>query len=1286
MSIQDYLLKDHLKPLFVFRFDNANKSECLGVFVGCKGKLENGDPDFVGLQLDELNIKPKWNNKTPLWIIPLSEEDEKYSLRYNSLENEVALPENIKSCHITIIDQQGKNGWKKYTDLKDYNPLYFLNFEAKYLSILDSNKYQHKISTADKKQSIAVWFFGDNKIKTSNRLIKFSGIECDIVDKDGQKQDFDIWCGIRYDENIFLAINNKKQYAESDGKDCPIVWENRGLKDDTLYTDNTFGILNDNNNLSLKSKINGGLSDTISNIVGKEDPKPQYDKIYSWFLKEKKELSIFFRNIKQISNSQIFFNNYLSSFSGYKEINLFQTIKYKNLAFEKSIIVWIVGNVDCNKICNNVISSLNTVRLSNPYSISPTINPAVSLLGSFVLEYKYYSIDSIELAGIKLYNGKYKDDGKIIMLDDKIEKITEFKLLNFKHSNYYTEKNTLNINDCDVSLKDLNRSKDSATWFGFNIIKGALKKQKINIGSLSFNTEENITVRGKVYFSLQLQKAQKPLYLWEWYPGLEEYDTIIPCYAIEEFNLPVKDITPLSSDLSEQDRYIADNDTVSLVNTGTLRPELPLIIPMENENERRKYYLSIKENINAGQDFNFSAELTVNDPSEINKKSAFEIISLGGQPQNIFKVSTPFGINPLNDNGKYVVARINNLSADGAIWEIFNEDANELGVTITTPPQIKAEAYRKSDTADIIENEPDELVNNGLVDFKFGPPAVLQIANEQLNRQMVTAPWNLRNLFGSYGDSNPGLRLLNAQFELLYGMSANLENKDAYIAELENKLGQLVRAPKGQITWEHNTEQRNSFNAAYAQYLKILKAYTERLAIYEVSSFDKFKPAKFTEGIDYSFRVDYDENATDGKIKKGAKLIWPFKDKNVPSYLQDIKKKYHDVNGLAGGFHFGFESMAIYNEFWEQGLKYGSSSGEIENLSFTSLGGYGKQVARFANDKSIIKSTTSLGSNHFYAVERIGRIGVFWNKAKHVIEYERTVVPSEQFKGTANMGRAIMRKVREFVEILEPERRYPEFGATPSDSGSILGTHFKSIKIPVSSTWGNDINRKVNTKGDEMPIGWEIPLWNLNADHNIYPFPQILLKVLAPKDAAQTEVLCTIANPENLYFYTDVRQEINGENITANTNRWPSILNVDYTVQEFDNIYIKAEPCLNYDDPTLINAPLPSPLDVLPGFERYSFQIISSDILISANGAYNTDSKISGKLRNVTMQRKPNLQTDKDDKPIYNISSAQQDYVTNFKEFLKENVNGYTNVITSTIKSRKSGLDDNEKKTIIKNK
>src|SRR5690606_34010799 len=323
---------------------------------------------------------------------------------------------------------------------------------------------------------------------------------------------------------------------------------------------------------------------------------------------------------------------------------------------------------------------------------------------------------------------------------------------------------------------------------------------------------------------------------------------------------------------------------------------------------------------------------------------------------------------------------------------------------------------------------------------------------------------------------------------------------------------------------------------------------------------------------------------------------------NAADLLDPVKKMIvaHDPKVLAGGFHYGFESEAIYKEFWRQAFDQGSSSGEIKELAFSSLGGWGRQTARFAADKTVIKSNTTMGRTHFYAVERIGRIAVFWNKAKHVIEYERTVVPSEQFKGDqpAHLGRPLVRKVREYVEILEPVRMYPDFATDPKDApGSVIGCAFKSIIIPVKSAWGRDVisgsekieitDENENNKTIEVgkSIGWEVPLWKTGADPRVYPKPQIILSVLASPEADEKEVLHNLSEPQNLYFYTDTRVEAEDDNgikiqITSDVHAWPSVQEVDFTNLPEPEQYNIA-PAAG-DSPELIGLPMPDVLDVFP--------------------------------------------------------------------------------------------------------
>ncbi|MCF0075659.1 hypothetical protein LZD49_34625 [Dyadobacter sp. CY261] len=1298
MTIQNYLLANHLKPLFIYRFESGDNREAFGVFVGTKKPVPTtGDNDFKDLIYDhDAKKKPKWANETPLWIIPLSytKEENLYKLRYNDPESpdkDLILTKQFNSCYINIVNQAKCSDWNSYNDFLPEKSLefsHYLNFQGSELSLSEETPFtRHTIleKIQEKKDKVlTVWLTDSASILTTTKLLHFKGIQCDIVDMMGKKHDFGIWVGIREkkhdgENKIVLSINLQDEGTgnQAVGTDCPIIWRKKGLLDDTIFPNkntNTFSV--ENNKLSLKGYTtkNKYLSYNLAKIDYDEVHTP-LQKYNSWFIKEGnidgngQNLSPFFKYVhpKVTAGKLVALIN-----KKYAQVYFFQINRF-NQNPTRHIISWIPGGLNRGilDIFENTARSRSNLNRSGQESISPILDKFIfSNLNQIVSEHIILN-EKVSFKYLRLFNNPPEpvisiDKLDEVLLERQSIKLPNFRLSDFNRKNLITDGIEYELTDYfdfesfNFTSEGIGRELDNGTFFGFKVeaegTQKATKEGIFNDGSFAFTLDNTQKVEGRIYFSLQLQKAQKPFYFWEWHEGLEGNDSIIPCFSIEDFKLPVSLITPLSSDLSQQDRFIADDDSSSLVNSGTIRPILPLIIPIFSPENSQKYYLSLSENINVGQDYNFSVEIEVNNfqAQQDTKKAKLGAVVLGTQPQTALKIETPFGTDPQQDNGKWIVARKNNLSADGGVWEILNEAANETGITVTFPPQIIGEAFRKTNKENditIIKGEPEDTKE---VQFKFGPPAQLQIANEQLNRQMVTAPWNLHYLFGNYGDSSPGRKLLKAQFELLYGLNAHFENKDAFIAELENKLGQLVKAPRGRIVWQSDKEQNEAFEKAYSDFIRLMALFNSRLAIYEVSGKDKFQPAKFTEGIDYYFRVENNE----GKIK-GAKLKWPFVDKKgndlIPDYLEDIYKNYHADEGLTGGFNFGFESMAVYKELWGTGLQKGSSSGEIENLAFSSQGGYGKIVARFNNDKTIIKSTTSLGRTHFYAVERIGRIGVFWNKAKHVIEYERTVVPSKQFRNTENVGRVIMRKVREFVEILEPERNYPEFGAEPSSAGSILGTRFKSKKIPVSSSWGRDVSRRDQTE----PIGWEVPLWNPNADKSIYLFPQIMLSVLASKESQLTDVLCNLVNPENLYFYTDTRPSVGDKLITAATDEWPSVLDVDYTLQPFEHIYLKAEPCLNKEDSKLVNTPLPSPVDVLPGFERYTFRIVPSDVLISANGAYNKDSQVVGKLRTVTMQRQPVIKKDKDIIAGVKLGADAQKHIPIFHNYLSDKAIGY---------------------------
>jgi hypothetical protein len=332
---------------------------------------------------------------------------------------------------------------------------------------------------------------------------------------------------------------------------------------------------------------------------------------------------------------------------------------------------------------------------------------------------------------------------------------------------------------------------------------------------------------------------------------------------------------------------------------------------------------------------------------------------------------------------------------------------------------------------------------------------------------------------------------------------------------------------------------------------------------------------------------------------------------------------------LRGGVTWGFESRNIFcatlrNEYSTPG------SAAVSDLDLTALGAFGHQQASFDEGRTTVFADAAMGRTYFYKLERAGRISVFWNKAKHVIVYERTVVPSRQFYLEQNpsgptppisYGIPILRKVREYVEILEEERRFPDDhlltttgastgAATPDQRcGCIASCVFhKGAQINVSSSWGSDVN-SVDAAGNPVSIGWGVPLWKRGArPANVYPFPKVSLSVFSEFGGKSKESPSDIGNPENVYFFTDTRPGTGSD-----TDKWVALLGIDAV----DVPPVKAAASSSSAPSTL---PLVGDVPVPVGFSPCTFQLLPP--LRPANIVANRNSiPMAAVLNTVTMMR-----------------------------------------------------------------
>lgn len=444
---------------------------------------------------------------------------------------------------------------------------------------------------------------------------------------------------------------------------------------------------------------------------------------------------------------------------------------------------------------------------------------------------------------------------------------------------------------------------------------------------------------------------------------------------------------------------------------------------------------------------------------------------------------------------------------EGAKWEVAGITK---GFTLSMPTQGVGEAMEKGRPYDAIPvGKP--------VDFRFAPPAKLKLLSSYYAQRFSEAPWNTRRVMGFPGQRAPGAGIKNLRMELLYGMPVFVEARQPLrLTEISARLGALdeVTDPEPVANLEamlgkEAKDAQQIWDDRRNNWAHTVDAYNTRLAVYE--PWAEGRPnATLTllEGVDYLLR-------------KEADTADPIEPETTVAPGKPPK--------LRGGATFGFESRNIYLNVRAQPK---SNDGLLSGPYLSALGGWGYQRASFDNKRTRIYSDTAMGRTFYYSVERIGRIGVFWNRAKHVIVYRRTVLPSQQFVSDQepHVGRPLLRKVQEYVEILEERRDYPETGPTALPRGFVRGSEFTQSRIPVDGHWGHDVLD-----------GWTIPLWNPNADPNIYPRPHLNVRLEGDPEGAAKTIIARLARPQQLIFYSSTAKGLDDR-----TDLWPAYLGVDY--------------------------------------------------------------------------------------------------------------------------------------------
>ena len=640
-----------------------------------------------------------------------------------------------------------------------------------------------------------------------------------------------------------------------------------------------------------------------------------------------------------------------------------------------------------------------------------------------------------------------------------------------------------------------------------------------------------------------------------------------------------------------------DDKTLSAVQARFVR-EASVIVPLAPPQRRNQMILQIRERTPRSESRHLAMQLYNWGPSAPGERQP--LLILDRRPFLVAKVWAPPLTGLAGPDGNLEVGNWSANGFDGASWELAGATD---GYVVNFPPQAVGEGTEKRRGSDI----QDGVV----VPSRLSPATRLEILASYFRQNFVEATWNLRRILGYPGQRAPGAGLRRMEFELLYGLGCSVRADGLRLSELQALLGtvpgrlpQFQNRPLG-TSFDSHDLQNKAFEQLNYRWSRQYAAQASRLGVYLPWMESQPNGLLLRSGVNYLLR-DPDQIMADPTLAA------------TPS------------DKLPGGALWGLEFESAYRVFKQQPEKRRSTAGELARPALSALGGWGYQKAIFDSGLTTIYSDTAMGRTFFYSMERRGRIAGFYNHAKHVVIYERTVGTSQQFRDEQDLhaGRPVIRKVREFVELIQPIRQYPDLGDSEVTRGFVLGIDFKTKVIPVTSTWGRD----VSGPGGAL-VGYVIPLWQIGADPAVYPKPQVVLKIAGAGGKGE-QMACSLDEPQKLLFFSAAES---GPAATPegelNTDKWAAVAGVD-----FPDLPWPSTPNCQPDPGADNEAPLPDEQTTSGGYDAWTYAITApgaADIVASRTGQ-----SLGALIRNVSMIRANPLQADNSPKAVSSTSST----------------------------------------------
>lgn len=477
----------------------------------------------------------------------------------------------------------------------------------------------------------------------------------------------------------------------------------------------------------------------------------------------------------------------------------------------------------------------------------------------------------------------------------------------------------------------------------------------------------------------------------------------------------------------------------------------------------------------------------------------------------------------------------------GAQWRVSNRY-----VRVTLPPQAVAEEMDRGNRFWTISSSG--LVQQGLpLHYRFSPPTSLTLQPSPPNegRRFEPSPLNLLELArGSY--------IVSMTTEMAYPLQVSYQQspdskRSLLLSETSTFYGAPAPMPPGTHKGRLPPGLRDAPFANATTFDNAVDALLKRQAVSRANFVTRLAELWVYDPLRDRHDLQLDDiNVTIRGVAQGAPALLnplPVIDDLLPdqkgliaAFLDHGADWSSGPESIRGGvlysFEIGSELVAVLKE-------PDKSQAVVESLALSALGATGGMNAAFDQGKTTFTIRVEHGQLSRLVKARIGRIGALWNRARHVVVYERSTAPSQQFQleqtDTALEGWPILRKWEEYVELLEPDRSFAgERDAQENRAGFVEASVFVSRRIYVNSAWARDLGS-----------GYELPLWDIHAasvDPQFYPKPQIHLRCFGEANRPTTRLW--FEDPQYLYFYSSTL-----DFTTADTDAWAALKGVD-----FDNL------------------------------------------------------------------------------------------------------------------------------------